>query len=58
MLKILQSRLQQYMNQEIPDVKLDLEKAQKPETKLPTSKKKQESSRKASILTLLTTLKH
>jgi len=27
------------MNQEIPDVKLDLEKAQKPETKLPTSKK-------------------
>ena len=27
MLKILQGRLQQYMNQELPDVQLDLEKA-------------------------------
>ena len=28
MLKILQGRLQQYMNHELPDVKLDLEKAE------------------------------
>ena len=31
MLKILQARLQQYMNHEPPDVQLDLEKAQEPE---------------------------
>ena len=36
MLKILQARLQQYMNRELPDV-LDLEKAEEPEIKLPTS---------------------
>ena len=33
--KILQARLQQYVNQELPDVKLDLEKAEKSEIKLP-----------------------
>ena len=37
MLKILQARLQQCMNQELPDFKLDLEKAEEPEIKLPTS---------------------
>ena len=37
MFKILQVRLQQYMNREIPDVKVDLEKAAEPEIKLPTS---------------------
>ena len=37
MLEILQGRLQQYMNRELPDVKLDLEKAEEPEIKLPTS---------------------
>ena len=37
MLKILQARLQQYMNQELPDIQLDLEKAEEPEIKLPTS---------------------
>ena len=37
MLKILQVRLQQYMVQELPDVLLDLEKAEEPETKLPAS---------------------
>ena len=60
MLKILQVRLQQYMNQELPDVQADLEKADKPEIKLPTSagsSKKQESSRKTSISALLTTPK-
>ena len=57
MLKILQARLQQYVNRELPDVKLVLEKAEEPETKLPTSTgswKKQESSRQTSISALLT----
>ena len=57
MLKILQASLQQYVNQELPDVQLVLEKAEEPEIKLPTSavsSKKQESSRKTSISSLLT----
>ena len=37
MLKILQARLQQYVNCELPDVEADLEKAGEPEIKLPTS---------------------
>ena len=37
MLKILQARLQQYVNCELPDFKLDLEKTEEPEIKLPTS---------------------
>ena len=37
MLEILQSRLQQYMNYELQMFKRDLEKAEKPEIKLPTS---------------------
>ena len=37
MLKILQARLQQYMNHELSDFKLDLEKAEESEIKLPTS---------------------
>ena len=52
MLKILQARLQQYMNREVPDVQAVLEKAEELEIKLPTSAgswKKQESSRKTSI---------
>ena len=36
MLKILQARLQWYMNRELPDVQLVLEKAEEPEIKLPT----------------------
>ena len=36
MLKIIQARLQQYMNQELQMYKLDLEKAEEPEIKLPT----------------------
>ena len=62
MLKILQSRLQQYVNSELPDVKLDLERQrEEPEIKLPTSAvslKKQESSRKTSISVFLTMSKH
>ena len=61
MLKILQARLQQYMNQELPDIQLDLEKAEEPEIKLPTSigsSKKQECSKKTSpaLLTMPTPL--
>ena len=55
MLKILQARLQQYVNCELL-FKLVLEKAEEPEIKLPTSTgslKKQESSRKTSISALL-----
>jgi len=60
MLKILQARLQQYVNHELPDVKLDLEKAEEPEIKLPASvgsSKKQENSRKTSTSASLTTPK-
>ena len=56
MLKILQARLQQYVNCELPDV--HVEKAEEPETKLPTSVgslKKQENSRKTSTFALLIT---
>ena len=57
MLKILQLKLEQYVNHELQMFKLDLEKAEKPEIKLPTSvgsSKKQESSRQTSTSTLLT----
>ena len=60
MLKIIQARLQQYMNCDFQMFKLDLEKAEEPEIKLPTSAgsyKKQENSRKISTSALLTTLK-
>ena len=57
MLKVLQARLQQYVNHELPDVKPVLKKAEEPKIKLPTSTgsgKKQENSRKTSISALLT----
>ena len=56
MLKILQDRLQQYMNRELQMFKLVLEKAEEPEIKLPTStgSLKSKSSRKTSISILLT----
>ena len=60
MLKILQARLQQYLNCEPVMFKLDLEKAEEPEIKLPTSigsSKKQENPGKTSTSVLLTTLK-
>ena len=56
-LKILQARLQQYMNCELPDVQAGFKKAEEPELKLPTSVgllKKQDSSRKTYISALLT----
>ena len=57
MLKILQARLQQYVNHELPDVQDDFRKGRATKIKLPTSTgswKKQESSRKTSISALLT----
>ena len=57
MFKILQARLQQYVNHELPDVQAGFRKPEEPEIKLPTSaglSKKQESSRKISISALLT----
>ena len=57
MLKILQARLQQYVNRDFQMLSLDVEKAEEPEIKLPTptgSSKKQESSRKTFISALLT----
>ena len=55
MLTILQARLQQYVNRELPDVQAGFRKAEEPEIKLPTSagsSKKQESSRKSSNVLL------
>ena len=57
MLKILQARLQQHLNNEIPDVEAGLRKGR--ETRYQTANilwiiKKQESSRKTSISALLT----
>ena len=49
MLKILQAKLQQYVNRELSDIMLYLEKAEESEIKLSTSvgpSKKQESFRK------------
>ena len=57
MLKILQARLQQYVNCEVPDVQAGFRKTEEPEIKLPTSAgswKKQDSSRKTSTFALLT----
>ena len=53
MLKILQARLQQYVNRELPDIQADFRKGRETEIKLPTpvgSLKKQEDSRKTSAL--------
>ena len=60
MLKILQARLQQYMNRELPDVQAGFRKAEEPEIKLPTSvgsSKNQEISRKTSTSASWTVLK-
>ena len=53
MLKILQARLQQYVNRELPDVQAGFRKGRETEIKLATSdgsSKKQESSRKSSLV--------
>ena len=57
MLKILQARLQQYVDHELPDIQAGFRKGREPEIKLATSTgswKKQENSRKTSISALLT----
>ena len=57
MLRILQARLQQYVNCEIPDVQAGFRKGRGTRYQLPTSAgslKKQESSRKTSTSALLT----
>ena len=57
MLKILQARIQQYVNRELPHVQAGFRKGRGTRVKLPTSAgawKKQESSRKTSISALLT----
>ena len=56
MLNILQARLQQNMNGELPDVQAGFRQEEEAEIKLPTSAgslKKQESSRKTYISALL-----
>ena len=57
MLKILQARLQQYMNQELPDVHPGFRKGRGTRDQIANilgSSKKQKSSRKTSISALLT----
>ena len=57
MVKILQARLQQYVNHELPDVQADFRKGRGTRDQIATStgpSKKQESSRKTSISALLT----
>ena len=60
MLKILQSRLQYYVKWELPDVQVELKKAEEPYFKLSTSvgsEKKQGNSRKTYTYYSLTILK-
>ena len=60
MLKILQARLQQYVNRDFQMFKLVLEKAEEPDIKLLTyagSQKKQRNSKKPSTSASLTMLK-
>ena len=57
MLKILQARLEQYVNRDLSDVQAGFRKGRGTRDQLPTytgSSKKQESSRKTSISALLT----
>ena len=56
MLKILQVRLQQYVNHELPDVQVGFRKGRGTEIKLPISldHQKNKSSKKTSIFALLT----
>ena len=55
-LKILQARLQHYVNCELQIFKLDLEKVEEPEIKLPSSvgssKKKKDSRKTSALLTM------
>ena len=60
MLKILQEKLQQYINQELPNIQSGFRKGRGIRDKLPAStgsQEKQENSRKTSTSASLTTLK-
>ena len=60
MLKILQARLQQYMNQELPDVQAEFRKGRVSRDQIANIHqiiKKQESSRKTSTSAVLSTPK-
>ena len=60
MLKIIQARLQQYVNQELPDVQAEFRKTEEPEIKLSTSirsLKRQKNSRKTSTSASFTLIK-
>ena len=60
MLKILQARLQQYVNRELPDIQAGIRKGRGTRGQIANiagSWKKQESSRKTSISALLTVTK-
>ena len=57
MLKILQDRLQQYVNYELPDVQAGFRKDRGSRDQIAGSSKKQESSRKTYTSALLTMLK-
>ena len=60
MLKILQARLQQYMNRKIPDVQAGFRKGRETRDQIANIRwiiEKRESSRKTSISALLTVLK-
>ena len=60
MLKILQARIQQYMNPEFPDIQAGFRKGRGTRDQIANitgSSKKQESSRKTSISALLTMAK-
>ena len=60
MLKILQARLQQYMNQELPDLQAGFRKSRGTRDQIATSvgsQKKQKNSIKTSTAASLTTLK-
>ena len=57
LLKILQVRLQQYVNRELPDVQAGFRKGRGTRDQIATRWKKQESSRKTSTSSVLTTPK-
>ena len=59
MLKILQGRLQQYVNRELPDVQVGFRKGRGTRDQIATSvgSQKKQNSRKASTSVLLTMLK-
>ena len=54
MLKILQARLQQYVNKELPDVQAGFRKGRGTNCQYPLDHRKSKSSRKTSISALLT----